>query len=234
MNNILHHTALMLMHTYKRNNFLLTGVFCDKNLAQNKSIPNPQLHPRHPYKSNSRASTRTQHLTLCWLREQSSSVMSSSLTICILLIGYLFSSSATSFKTTKLASEESSRTHSLTASPTWSSVTTLNSNITKLANLNGYVIDVTYKTTECNTPIYAYVHALNTCSRQGPSLYSFIVATTSSVTYATFTDSQCTMGIQLVNTKSYVDGVCGYSSSKATFISETSAISTTIATASQR
>ena len=200
-----------------------------------KSIPNPQLHPRHHlYKSNSRASTRTQHLTLCWLREQSSSVMSSSLTICILLIGYLFSSSATSFKTTKLASEESSRTHSLTASPTGSSVTTLNSNITKLANLNGYIVDVLYKTAACDTPIYAYLQALNTCFHEGPSLYSFVVATTSSVTYATFTDSKCSMGMVILNTKSYVQRQCGYSNSRATIILETSEISTSVAIASQR
>ena len=161
--------------------------------------------------------------------------MSSSLTICILLIGHLFSSSATSLKTTTEAFEESSRTHSLIASQIGSSVTALNSNITKLANyLNGYIIDVTYKTTACETPISAYLQALNTCHREGESVYAFVIADSSSVTYATFTDSKCTMGMSILSVKSYVEGKCGYSNSMATFISATSELISPVAFASQR
>ena len=157
--------------------------------------------------------------------------MSSFLAVCILLIGHLFSSSATSLKTIKLASEESSQAQALTASPIGFSVTTLNSNITKLVNLNGYVYDVVYTDSLCSTFALAELQVLNICFRFSATKYKFITASSALVTYNTYTDAQCTLGGS--NTiHVYESKVC--SGQRRTFISETSNFIPTIAVGFQR
>ena len=157
--------------------------------------------------------------------------MSSFLAVCILLIGHLFSSSATSPKTIKLAAEESSQSQSLTASQIGSSVTTLDSNITKLANLNGYVYDVVYTDSSCSTFALAELQVLNICFRFSATKYKFITASSSLVTYNTYTDAQCKLGGS--NTiHVYESKVC--SEQRVTSISETSNFIPTIAVGFQR
>ena len=179
---------------------------------------------------------RNIHLSDCWrfrLRKQTSSVMSYFLAVCILLIGHLFSSSATSLKTIKLASEESSQNQSLTATPIGSSVTTLNSNITKLelAILTGYVVDVTYTDSLCSTFSFTQQQVLNKCFRLGATKYRYITATSLLVGYYTYTDAQCTLGMESAF-NFYSSKVC--TGSRMTFISETSDFTPTVAIAFQR
>ena len=184
------------------------------------------------FKSNSRA--RNIYSIVCWqfsLLKKTSSAMSSFLAVCILLVGHLFSSSATSLKTIKLASEESSQAQALTASPIGFSVTTLNSNITKLVNLNGYVYDVVYTDSVCSTFALAELQVLNICFRFSATKYKFITASSALVTYNTYTDAQCTLGGS--NTiHVYESKVC--SGQRRTFISETSNFIPTIAVGFQR
>ena len=159
--------------------------------------------------------------------------MSYFLAVCILLIGHLFSSSATSLKTIKLASEESSQNQSLTATPIGSSVTAFNSNITKLelAILAGYVVDVTYTDSLCSTFSFTQQQVLNKCFRLGATKYRYITATSLLVGYYTYTDAQCTLGMQST-VNYYTNKVC--SGSRMTFISETSDFTPTVAIAFQR
>ena len=157
--------------------------------------------------------------------------MSSFLAVCILLIGHLFSSSATSLKTIKLASEESSQAKSLTASQIGSSATTLDSNITKLANLDGYVVDVTYTDSSCSTFSFAQQQVLNKCFRYSETKYKYITAAAMLVSYFTFTDAQCLLGMES-SFNFYTSNVC--SGSRMTFISETINFTPTIAVGFQR
>ena len=158
--------------------------------------------------------------------------MSYFLAVCILLIGHLFSSSATSLKTIKLASEESSQNQSLTATPIGSSVTAFNSNITKLelAILAGYVVDAVYTDSSCSTFSFAIQQVLNKCFRDSEK-YAYIVATSTTVLHSTYTDAQCTLGMQST-VNYYTNKVC--SGSRMTFISETSDFTPTVAVGFQR
>ena len=175
----------------------------------------------------------TQHLSVCWhfwLQKASTRNVIGYVivfAVCILLIGHLFSSSATSLKTIKLAS--SCRTKSLTAFQIGSSVTALNSNITKLelTNLVRYVVDVTYTDSLCSTFSFA-IQVLNKCFRDSEK---YIIATSTAVLYVSYTDAQCTLGKESIP-YSYTSKVC--SGSRMTFISETSDFTTTVPIAFQR
>ena len=172
--------------------------------------------------------------------------MPSFLPICILLIGQLFSSSATYLPTIMseidLASANSSRTKSLTASQIESAVSKIesavkasNSNITKLAtNLDGYVVDVLYADLTCKNFLYAYSQALNTCWRSSATRYTFVIATTTEVISATFSDAKCSVGIQLTSSTYYVNKQCSYYGYAAIFIFEGSEISNRVDTTTQR
>ena len=152
--------------------------------------------------------------------------MSSFLAVCILLVGHLFSSSATSLKTIKLASEESSQAKSLIASPIGSSVTTLDSNITKLANLDGYVVDVRYTDSSCSTFSFAEQQVLNKCFRYSATQYKYITATSTLVTKNTYTDAKCTLGgSNILNV--YESKVCN--AKKIIFIAESIALTSNVA-----
>ena len=158
--------------------------------------------------------------------------MSSFLAVCILLIGHLFSSSATFLKTIKLASEESSQNQPLTASPIGSSVTTLDSNITKLANLVGYVINVGYSDSSCSFFSSVQIVKLNECYRYG-SRFRYVTATSALVTYGLYTDAQCTLfAVGVKKFKSYTSNVC--SGSRMIFISETGDYTLTVAVGFER
>ena len=157
--------------------------------------------------------------------------MSPSLVICVLFIGHLFSSSASLLNTGKLASEELSQATSLNASLSRSPVTTLNSSITTLVIMTGYVVVVDYSDSLCTAPIYADVQVLNTCFEYYDKVYKKIIATSYSVSSVTYTDSLCTLGA-IPKSQTYTDGACvGYSK---TFISSTSTLAADVATASER
>lgn len=169
--------------------------------------------------------------------------MPSFLPICILLIGQLFSSSATYLPTIRseidLASANSSWIKSLTASQVESAVSRIesavkasNSNITKLAdNLKGYVVNVKYSDLTCKNFIFAYVRALNTCWRYSTTRFSFVTATTTEVNAATFSDEKCSLDRQLTSS-TYVDKECfGYG---ALFVFKGSEILPTVDTTTQR
>ena len=157
--------------------------------------------------------------------------MSSFLAVCILLIGHLFSSSATSLKTIKLASVESSQNQSLTASPIGSSVTTLDSNIIKLANLDGYVVDVYFTDSSCSTISYATQQILNQCFRYSATQYKYITATSTLVTKNTYTDAKCTLGgSNILNV--YESRKCN--AKKMIFLTDTIDLISTVAVGFQR
>ena len=161
--------------------------------------------------------------------------MSSFLAVCLLLIGHLFRSSATSLKTIKLASVELSQNQSLTASPIESSVTTLDSNITKLANLVGYVINVGYTDSSCSTFSSVRILKLNECYRYSTSGFRYVTATSALVTYSVFEDAQCKLAYAFEGakiSKSYTSKVC--SESRMISISETSDFTPTVAVGFER
>ena len=157
--------------------------------------------------------------------------MSRSLAIYFLLIAHLFSSSASFLKSTQPALEESSAGLSPLHFSRGSRVTSLDTNITTLAALTGYVTQATYRDAACQNPILALVVALNTCYRTGLSEYNYNTATGTSVTFATYTDAKCSLG-EDKSVLSYTDSVCsGY---KATFVTASSKVSTSVQTASLR
>lgn len=171
--------------------------------------------------------------------------MPSFLPICILLIGQLFSSTATYLPTimseVELASGNSSRTKSLTASQIESAVSQIqsavkasNSNITSLAapNLDGYVINVQYTGSTCQTFLFGYQERLNTCRRSSATRYTYVIATTSEVISATFSDAQCTRDIQLKSSKYYTHKQCSFS--EATFVFDESNIFAKVDLTTQR
>ena len=162
--------------------------------------------------------------------------MPSFLPICILLIGQLFSSSATYLPTIRseidLASANSSRIKSLTASQVESAVSRIesavkasNSNITKLATyLDGYVSDVMYSDYTCKNFLYAYSRALNTCWRSSATRFSYVIATTTEVIAATFSDEKCSLDLQLTSSTTYVNKQCTYFGYAALFVFEGSEV----------
>ena len=170
--------------------------------------------------------------------------MPSFLPICILLIGQLFSSSATYLPTmmseVEMASGNSSRTKSLTASQIESAVSRIQSavkasksNITTLATyLEGYVIDVTFSDSTCKLLLYGYQQKLNTCRRSSATRYAYVIATASEVIEATFSDAECTVGLQLKRSYYYVHRQCLFS--QATFVFSSSDVIHKVDTVVQR
>ena len=155
--------------------------------------------------------------------------MSPSLAVLILLVGSIFSSSASILETKKLVLNELSPTKSLIGSPVTSPVKSQ----TLLATLTGYVAFVTFSDSLCSTPILATFQLLNRCFRSDVNEYRLITATSSTVDIATYTDALCKLD-EKAKLSTYTDSVCDGSSKQIIFVSPTTTVPTDMATASAR
>ena len=132
--------------------------------------------------------------------------MPAHLPIFILSIGQCCFSSA-SFLTPIKLFEELSITNSLTASPIGSPVMSLDTSITPLSLLTGYVAYTQHKDSSCTFQISVSVTALNICIRTHLDKYEYITATISSVTRKEYSDSLCAVPLTESLT-SYTDSKC--------------------------
>ena len=135
--------------------------------------------------------------------------MSAYLVVSILFSSLLLRSSASFLTTTKL-SEELSETNSLTASAIGPPMTSLETSLTPLSLLSGYIGTAQYSDDSCTSQMYAIFIALNVCTQSSEGFYEYRTATSSSTTNTGYEDSLCTVvSVQEPsNTQSYVDGAC--------------------------
>ena len=127
----------------------------------------------------------------------------------IVFSGELLRSSASFLTTTKL-SEELSETNSVTASAIGTPITSLETSLTPLSLLSGYIGYVRYSDDSCTSQMIALFSALNVCTEEGENEYEFRTATSSAITIKFYTDSLCTVVSAQYpeDTESYVDGAC--------------------------
>ena len=118
------------------------------------------------------------------------------LPIFILSIGQCCFSSA-SFLTPIKLFEELSITNSLTASPIGSPVMSLDTSITPLSLLTGYVGYIQHKDSSCTFQMSVSVTALNICIRTQLDKYEYVIATITSVTRTEYSDSLCTVPVAI-------------------------------------
>ena len=134
--------------------------------------------------------------------------MSAYLVISILFSSQLLRSSASFLTTTKL-SEELSETNSITASAIGPPITSLETSLTPLSLLSGYVGYARYSDDSCTSQMKALFVALNVCIARSEDDYDYYTATSSSITITSYTDSLCTVVSSISSdTQSYVDGAC--------------------------
>ena len=126
--------------------------------------------------------------------QQASSTMRAYLPICILFIGQCCLSSA-SFLTPIKFFEEPSIADSLAASPIGSPLMPLDTSITPLSLLTGYLVYTFYKDSSCTYQTAVLHNALNVCFHTALGQYEYITATVSSVTRKKFSDSLCTVPV---------------------------------------
>ena len=100
--------------------------------------------------------------------------MSPSLAVIILLIGHLFSSSASFLETMKLDSEEVSPTRTQTAPPIGSPVTSLDSRYP-----DGYLVTAFYSDLLCEIPTTVVYTLLKDCRRTSFYTYEYVLVTSS-------------------------------------------------------
>ena len=162
---------------------------------------------------------------------QSTYPMSPSQAVLVLIIGYLYASSASLLQTEKLAPEDVSPTKFLPALTIGSTATSQGRFRTSLNALTGYVTSVTYSDTSCKSTESVVVELLNSCIRTGKETSQFVTATSSSVTRSRYSDSLCTIAAK-VTMESYTDGACV--SSRKTSINPTSEFTADVATASMK
>ena len=135
--------------------------------------------------------------------------MSAYLVISILFSSQLLRLSASFLTTTKL-SEELSETNSLTTSAIGPPITSLETSLTPLSLLSGYVGYARYSDDSCTSQMSALFTALNVCTAISEDTYEYNTATSSSITTTIYIDSLCTVvSVEFPSdTESYVDGAC--------------------------
>ena len=135
--------------------------------------------------------------------------MSAYLVISILFSSQLLRSSASFLTTTKL-SEELSETNSITASAIGPPITSLETSLTPLSLLSGYVGYARYSDDSCTSQMKALFVALNVCIARSEDDYDYYTATSSSITITSYTDSLCKVPSTEfpADTTSYVNGAC--------------------------
>ena len=157
--------------------------------------------------------------------------MSPSQAILLLIIGYLYVSSALLLQTEKLASEDVSLTNFIPAFTIGSTATSQGRSRTSLETLTGYVTSVTYNDMSCKSPQSVVIELLDSCIRTGKETSQLVTATSSSVTRKRYSDSLCAIATKETS-ESYTDGAC-VGSTKIS-INPTSKFTADVATASMK
>ena len=138
--------------------------------------------------------------------QQASSTMRAYLPISVLFIGQFCLSSA-SFLTPMKFFKELSITNSLTTSPIGSPHMSLDTSMTPLSLLTGYVVYAIHKDSSCTFQTAVYCTALNICVHTELGKYEYVTATISSLTTKEYSDSLCTVLVTESQT-SYTNSEC--------------------------
>ena len=155
--------------------------------------------------------------------------MSPSLATFVLVVGFLFSCSASYLKTRQVASEEMHPTISITASLVESPISSKTT--TSQAILSGYFANVRYKDSLCKIPVSATFLLLNRCFQSDVATFLYVTATSSSVSTQKYFDPLCTLSTG-PSVESYKDSACV--DSRKIFVTPMTTFTSQVATASQR
>ena len=136
-----------------------------------------------------------------------SSAMSSSRAIFILIVGHLFSSSASYLKAKKVTLQETAPTKSRATSTVDHTITSRDKSLTPLATSDLFVTTTLFTDTDCFSPYSEVVEVLNTCFRNDDASFVQVTATLSSVSRVTYSDSLCTDKLNETNSTNSAD-VC--------------------------
>ena len=104
---------------------------------------------------------------------------------------------------------------------------------TTATTLSGYVTLIEYGESTCTNALVASSYILNSCYRDDSGQYTFVTATSSSVTIKVYTDSSCTLG-GTTSSITYTDGACISSTASKVFVSSSSVWKSDSATATAR